>query len=181
MSRLSGVADSLRAFGSLTLSQVDRDKRRALRIEIHDVINEVASMFDRFIAKREIKLTRILADSNPYLRTSEAAIESIVTNLLMNSLQAFEKASPGDPEIRLRTLVTESSCTIVCEDSGPGIVDIRPREVWLPGETTRDNGTGLGLTIVRDTVADLGGSVEAIANGILGGAEFRVTLPILGA
>lgn len=179
--RLSGVADSLRAFSNLTLSQVDRDKRRTSRIQVHDVINKVASMFDRFIAQRKVKLNRVLAESNPYLRTSEAAIESIVTNLVMNSLQAFEKASPGNPEIRLRTLVTESLCIIVCEDSGPGIVDIRPREIWLPGETTRDNGTGLGLTIVRDTVVDLGGSVEAFANGSLGGAEIRITLPILGA
>ncbi len=179
--RLSGVADSLRAFSNLTLSQVDRDKRRASRIQIHDVINAVASMFDRFIAQRKIRLNCVLAGCNPYLRTSEAAIESIVTNLLMNSLQAFEKASPGTPEIRVRTLVTNSHCTIVCEDSGPGIVDIRPRDIWLPGETTRENGTGLGLTIVRDTVVDLGGSVEAIANGALGGAELRITLPILGA
>ena len=53
--------------------------------------------------------------------------------------------------------------------------------VWLPGVTTRPNGTGLGLTIVRDAVLDLGGSVDAVEQGELGGAEILIELPILGA
>lgn len=50
----------------------------------------------------------------------------------------------------------------------------------MPGETTNPNGTGLGLTIVRDAVYDLGGKVRANANGEHGGAEIIVEIPILG-
>ena len=48
--------------------------------------------------------------------------------------------------------------------------------VWLflqPGPT------GFGLTIVKDSVADLGGKVGVIPRGELGGAEFIVELPII--
>jgi C4-dicarboxylate-specific signal transduction histidine kinase len=38
----------------------------------------------------------------------------------------------------------------------------------------------LGLTIVRDAVTDLGGRVDAIEKGELGGAEIIIELPILG-
>jgi len=38
----------------------------------------------------------------------------------------------------------------------------------------------LGLTIVKDCVADLGGKVQAIPHGELGGAEFIVELPLVG-
>jgi len=64
-------------------------------------------------------------------------------------------------------------------DNGPGIEGIRLREIWLPGRTTRKNGTGLGLTIVRDAALDLGGTVSAKASGPLGGAEIIVSLPII--
>lgn len=178
--RILSVAKSLRAFGNLTLSQIDKDKRRARRIEIHAVINEVGEMFGPFVDQRKAKLTLRLATSNPFLRTSSAAIESIVTNLIMNSLQAFEEAPPGKHLIELATSIENNYCTISCADTGPGIVDLKPRDIWLPGETTRIAGTGLGLTIVRDTVLDLGGTVEAIAHGILGGAELHISLPILG-
>jgi nitrogen fixation/metabolism regulation signal transduction histidine kinase len=50
--------------------------------------------------------------------------------------------------------------------------------IWLPGKTTRDNGTGLGLTIVRDIVGDLKGQQEARRKGDLGGARIMVWLPI---
>jgi nitrogen fixation/metabolism regulation signal transduction histidine kinase len=50
----------------------------------------------------------------------------------------------------------------------------------LPGHTTNPNGTGLGLTIVKDAVNDLGGNVEAFAKSDLGGAKIVVELPIIG-
>jgi len=50
----------------------------------------------------------------------------------------------------------------------------------LPGVTTTPGGTGFGLTIVKDSVRDMGGKVKAIGNGELGGAEFLVELPLSG-
>ena len=64
-------------------------------------------------------------------------------------------------------------------DNGPGIDGINKRDIWLPGRTTRKNGTGLGLTIVRDASEDLGGEVDAEQRGDLGGADIMVQLPIL--
>ena len=61
-----------------------------------------------------------------------------------------------------------------------GINNIKLDEIWLPGKTTREGGTGLGLTIVRDSVADLGGKVNVIPKGELGGAEFIVELKLNG-
>jgi signal transduction histidine kinase len=54
-------------------------------------------------------------------------------------------------------------------------------EIWLPGRSSREQGTGLGLTIVRDSVVDMGGTVEAQARGPLGGATFEVRLPVIQA
>ncbi|MCY4668553.1 MAG: ATP-binding protein, partial [Rhodococcus sp.] len=66
-------------------------------------------------------------------------------------------------------------------DNGPGIRPQLADRVWLPGVTSDDNGTGLGLTIVRDTVVDLGGEARAVARGELGGAEFIIDLPLTGS
>ena len=66
-------------------------------------------------------------------------------------------------------------------DNGPGIDGISIKDLWLPGQTTNSNGTGLGMTIVKDAVEDLNGTVEVIAKGEMGGAEIRITLPIIGS
>ncbi len=65
-------------------------------------------------------------------------------------------------------------------DNGPGIRGLDLKEIWLPGQTTTPGGTGLGLTIVRDAVLELGGDVIARSSGPLGGAEFQVVFPLIG-
>lgn len=178
--RIMRQAEALKAFGNLTLSQVDHDKRRARRVELHAVLKNVCKMFSRFLDQRDVSVQLILDHGSPYLRTSESAIESIATNLLTNSLQAFESSPPGQHKVVFQTGVQDDLFTLTCRDNGPGLQDIKPRDVWLPGESTYPNGTGLGLTIVRDTIVDLGGAVEAVSPGELGGAEFNIQIPILG-
>ncbi len=174
-------AEILKAFGSLTLNFIDHEKRRVSRVDIHKVISDVVDMFALTIKERKTEVRFKYDAGNPYLRASEAAIESIISNIITNSLKAFETAPPQDRLISVETQVADGIVTIVIADNGPGISGISLKDIWLPGETTYPNGTGLGLTIVRDTVKDLGGSISALSNGSLGGAEISVELPILGA
>jgi C4-dicarboxylate-specific signal transduction histidine kinase len=130
---------------------------------------------------RETVVDLELAQGDPYLMGSEAAVESILANLINNSLNAFRKGPTADRKIIIRTAVSDNACSIYFSDSGPGIVDLDIKDIWLPGITSFTDGTGLGLTIVKDTVSDLGGQVSAKAHGELGGAEFEVTLPLIAA
>jgi len=100
--------------------------------------------------------------------------------VLNNSLAAFERSDVPQRKILIRTTITESTIVIDVLDNGPGIEGIGLKDIWLPGETTRPNGTGLGLTIVKDTVVDLGGHVAAVPHSPMGGAQISVELPILG-
>jgi signal transduction histidine kinase len=171
--------DTLGVLSSATLSLIDHDKRRVSRVDLHNVIRNVLLMFDPFFRGRDVIVERQLADSTPYLRGSEAAIESILTNLINNSVTAFELGGTTERTVLISTSVEDSRVTLSIADTGPGIVGVSKRDIWLPGITTKPHGTGLGLTIVRDTVLDLEGEVDAIEHGGLGGAEITVRLPIL--
>ncbi len=170
----------LTVLSSATLGLLQHEKRRIGHVDVHRVVSQVTSTLKPFIDGREVDLDFALADSHPFLRGSEAALESIVTNLINNSLVAFEEARVERRRILIETSVQDLSMRIRVMDNGPGINGINVKDVWLPGQTTRKNGTGLGLTIVRDTVIDLGGRVYAIAHGSLSGAEIVIELPILG-
>ena len=61
-------------------------------------------------------------------------------------------------------------------------MDYRSQRSGCPARQPRPAARALGLTIaVKDAVTELGGTVEALARGELGGAEFIVELPLLGA
>ncbi|MCP4695459.1 MAG: histidine kinase, partial [Gammaproteobacteria bacterium] len=170
---------SLGILGKVALSLVEHEKRRIGRVDVHPLIQEVIELFEPFAQTRQTRIITEFDPGNPYLRGSVAAMESIITNLFNNSLQAFERKEPGERVILVRTIVN-TGMEIHILDNGPGIMDIDKKDIWLPGQSTRPNGTGLGLTIVRDAVYDLGGSVEALEKSELGGAEIIIRLPMLG-
>ena len=174
------AVQSLAVLGTATLKLVDHEKRRVSRVDLHALLQEVLDTYDPFLKGRDVTVQTDFYAGNPYLRGSDAAIESIVTNLLNNSLAAFESGGTRDRIISISTSISRDRWILTVHDNGPGIQGIRKTDIWLPGRTTRKNGTGLGLTIVRDAVKDLGGEVDATERGELGGAEITVELPILG-
>lgn len=177
---IKNAVKSLAVLGSATLKLLANEKRRPVRLNIHTVIDDIVNTFDPFLSGRNITVEKDYLKGNPYLRGTEASVESIITNLLNNSIVAFENAETPNRHIRIRTTLVENTLTIAMADNGPGIKGIDLKDIWLPGQTTNPNGTGLGLTIVRDAVNDLSGRTGVTANCDLGGAEILVELPIIG-
>lgn len=177
---LRRAASALGVLSSATLRLIDSDKRRVGRVDLDKLVARVVADFEPFLDGRDAKVGLSLESAGAYLRGAEAAVESIVANLLNNALAAFENDALTERLIQVSTTVSDDIWALTIADSGPGILGIATKSIWLPGETTRTNGTGLGLTIVRDATSDLGGSATATASGALGGASFTIELPILG-
>lgn len=114
----------------------------------------------------------------PVLDVDPGAVERVLTNLARNALQA---ADGGRVEIRWFGGSDGASAGFEVHDDGPGVdSEVRDR-LFEPFFTTRETGgTGLGLAVVHGIVEEHGGRVELIP-GRLGGAGFRVVLPLAGA
>lgn len=171
----------MEGFQTMTLGFIEKDKRRNKRVEVHAVIKAALANFESILRERHVTVTtQLLAEGEPYLRGSAAALEAVLANFIVNSVRAFQERQVGNHQIIIRTTAVKEFLTIRFMDNGPGIDTIDPKDIWTPGESGYDSGTGLGLTIVRDTIRDLGGSVDVLAHGELHGAEFIVTIPVLG-
>ncbi|MGX1709734.1 ATP-binding protein [Streptomyces albidoflavus] len=180
-------AKTLETFARLPLTLLAKNKRQITDIDFDRECPAIVRLFSRYLDERGIKVEYDLDAEGAIVRSTIADIESVLSNLIVNAAHAFTRTDAIRPErtVRVRTrLVVEGGVTRLClcvDDSGPGIKEISLSAIWLPGKTTRDNGTGLGLTIVRDIVADLGGSQEAREHGELGGASILVWLPAQAA
>jgi signal transduction histidine kinase len=176
------VGTSLLRFSKFPLHLLKREKRRTGVVDVHTVIDDIVELFQPFFDDGRIELKKVKVDGKPCIRGSTALLEAIITNLLTNTINAFnvEGARPEGRQIIVNTEIVRDYVRLKVLDNGLGIKDIELEEIWLPGRTTRPDGTGLGLTIVKDSISDLGGKVQVIANGGLGGAEFIVELPLVG-
>lgn len=152
---------------------------------MHELIEKAVELLKPYIDARHATVEYDFVPESPQLWCSRAAFEAIITNFITNSLQAFASAARlgvvSDDQVRrilFRTQLRGEKIIVTVMDNGLGIEGVSVEDVWLPGKTTTTQGTGLGLTIVRDVVVDLNGTVEAVAHGELGGAQFIITLPL---
>jgi signal transduction histidine kinase len=176
------AVEALKTFANVTTTLLQRDKRRRGKVYVHEVIANVLKLFAPLMDETRIDYAFQRMQGEPFVLGTVAALESVVTNLLTNSLNAFtyKHARTANRKVVFRTELGPDVVVVTILDNGPGIGGISPKEIWLPGQTTTSGGTGLGLTIVKDTIRDLGGRVSATPNGELGGAAFTITLPVVG-
>ena len=176
-------AELVARFATLPLGMLKKSKRRRTVVDVNEAIRDTLALLGPYLEDARVDVTCTLSDDTPHVQGSMADIEAIMSNLLTNAVKAFKS---GDAALGPRTLAVRSSVSgervlIGVLDNGPGIRPQLADRVWLPGVTSDENGTGLGLTIVRDTVLDLGGEARAVPQGELGGAEFIIDLPLAGA
>lgn len=100
-------------------------------------------------------------------------LKGVLTNLLENAAQA---AGQGG-RVRGRTYVENDRAAIAIEDSGPGLSPLARENLFAPTISFKRGGMGLGLSIAQRGAMLSGGTLEHY-EGELGGAAFRVLLPL---
>ncbi|MFN9798293.1 MAG: two-component system sensor histidine kinase NtrB [Gemmatimonas sp.] len=115
----------------------------------------------------------------------EGDADQLVQVLIALAMNAFD-ASPEQGRVVIRTRFAPADgllpAVFEVEDNGPGIPRTLQAKVFEPFFTTKapGQGPGLGLAICYGIVADHGGTLELVSPGGPG-ANFRVSLPVLGA
>lgn len=120
----------------------------------------------------QVRITEV--DHTLTIDGDKDALVGALSNLAMNAVEAAE--GRVNLEVRVCAL-NDRWLQIQVEDDGPGIAEDILDRVFDPFFTTRAAGTGLGLAVVANTIANHGGSVS-VENRPQRGALFSIELPI---
>jgi nitrogen fixation/metabolism regulation signal transduction histidine kinase len=107
------------------------------------------------------------------VRGDRLLLSRAVHNLLLNACEASPEG--GAVELRVATAGAEARLEVL--DRGPGVPADLASRVFEPYVSTKNRGSGLGLSLVRDIAAQHGGRVE-IGNREGGGARALLVLPL---
>ena len=173
-------------WGRYTLKRVAAKKRSKQPTDIDDIIHTLVS--DLLVYFKSSSVT-LKAGKVEAIRASVVPmdIESIVINLLTNAYD-FSKHGSGEREVRIELKKAAEDKVpgyeITVGDTGPGVPKHERENIWKPLFTTKANtdgtprGTGLGLSIVDSVVKDYNGFRSVDKDARLGGALFRVWIPL---
>ena len=142
-------------------------------VEILDLLQHVLSLTSQQLGQRHIQVITDLPESLPPIFAVSSQIQQIFFNLILNSLDAM----PGGGEIKICARAVENGIEMIFQDTGPGIPEDKRTNIFEPFYSTKEGGTGLGLTVSYNIVTSHGGTLDLV-DGDEPGACFRLFLPM---
>lgn len=158
-----------------------RAKEPTVRVlNLHETIDEILTLLENDPRKgNEITIMNEL-DTSLTVAFDEDHLKQLLINIIINSLDALD----GKGKIVVATqdvpALKRNYIRLVIYDDGPGFPESTLGKVFEPFFSTKKEGTGLGLALVRKLVIANNGRVLA-RNKVSGGAEIALDLPVTGA
>lgn len=180
----NNIADEARLIDDLL--DLTRLARGELRIEpsdctAHEVVRASIVNAQTSLQTKNLTLRDELEAGRDQVMADPRRLRQVVSNLLSNAI----KFTPAGGTIWVKTRDTENMFELTVEDNGIGIASEHMPyifEAFERGETRHRyeyTGLGLGLSIARDLMKRMGGTVLAHSDGLGRGARFVVTLPLV--
>jgi signal transduction histidine kinase len=139
---------------------------------ISRLIGDIETLYGREIAAGRLVVAR--PDREITFTADPGQIRQVLINLVKNGLEALN----GDGSVTVSAALAGEALEISVSDSGPGLSEEQRKNLFVPGFTTKAQGSGLGLTIVERIVSDHQGAISVDASRPGAGTTFRVRLPL---
>ncbi|MGE5642177.1 MAG: response regulator [Byssovorax cruenta] len=143
------------------------------QVDLLELLQHVLSLTSQQLGQKHIEVKTDLPAALPVIYAVSSQIQQIFFNLILNSLDAM----PGGGELNIRARAVKNGVEMIFEDNGPGIPQERRENIFEPFFSTKEGGTGLGLTVSYNIVTAHGGTLDLIP-GRGPGACFRLFLPM---
>jgi two-component system, NtrC family, sensor kinase len=196
---LAGIAGVIEIIGrDLPASSPARAMVKDVRLEINQINRILSDLLDTarphppqmmrsnlnttvehavMLARQQVlsKPIKIELEQDPDLGEVEHdsdQIHQVVLNLLLNAVQAID--GPGTVTVKVGS--QHDCATVTVSDTGRGMTEQEQAQIFRPFFTTRSNGTGLGLSLVRRIIEEHLGNI-AVTSSPGQGSTFEVQLP----
>jgi len=128
--------------------------------KVADLVNRIKVLYFSLENSDKVKLTVSLNPPEMELFADENLVSQVLLNLLKNAVEA----NRNNPEARILlvagyTVTNRSEICVI--DNGPGIPEEIIEQIFVPFFTTRENGSGIGLSLSRQILRLHGGSIQA--------------------
>ena len=157
-------------------------------VGMHDIVLETMHMAQAVLHACDVQASVNAASPQPYVLGNASILGQVLLNLVINACHAMQDRPLRRLTISLSTDGPHGLVYLAVSDTGSGIAEANLPKLFLPffstkgehslehGPTSRQSGSGLGLTISESFVKQHAGSiaVRSVANQ---GSTFTVTLP----
>ena len=139
------------------LTRLPKPDRKLFKVE--ELVTRIQVLYTSLENSEKVKLSITIHPPDMELFADENLIAQVLINLTKNALQANEKSADGKIQISAG-FNAEKRPQIWVLDNGPGIPDEILEQIFVPFFTTRESGSGIGLSLSRQIMRLHGGSLQ---------------------
>lgn len=134
---------------------------RPEHFELNTWLAHLETLLEGLTAGRDIQISRQLASSPIYLVADKQQMEQVLINIVKNAAESIE--SKG----HIAIITQNRPQRLIIRDSGPGISTDAEEQLFSPFFTTKKEGQGVGLTLIREILVQhgYGFSLRTVAPG----------------
>lgn len=143
--------------------------------DINTSVEQAVQLARQQVLTKSIQVLYEPVPSLPMVLHDPVLIQQVILNLLLNGIQAIT----GEGKVEVQSLLEPDYVVLQVTDTGRGISADALTKIFKPFFTTRNEGTGLGLSLANGIVQSHGGRIE-VSSTTQKGTRFRVWLPIAG-
>jgi len=153
-----------------------REQRLELHeVDLYDMLSELVTLWKPVARNGGIGLSLSAENGGVRVIGDDAKLRRVFDNLIRNAIEANEERE-GGVRVAVET-ANGGRIRVHVDDDGPGVAP--GVDVFRLFETTKTNGTGIGLAVAKQIVIAHGGTIT-FANREPHGASFTVELPVRG-
>lgn len=168
--RTEGILKFVEAYRKLT----DIPHPEFTKISIRDLVDSALALLEPEFKKRNITSEVSIVPNDLQLICDKTLLEQVFINFLTNSMYALEEQIK--PVIKVNISELESRVVILVEDNGKGIEEEVLKKIFIPFFSTRDGGSGIGLSFSKFVIMQHGGRIK-VESKIDKGTKFAIDLP----
>lgn len=170
--RISGAVSMLRNTLENMLSFTRGINPKKERTSINKLIEKIIKEFEELFQKVGIKI-EFKSDSEYCIPIDSSLIRQAIINLIVNAYQAM----PDGGLLSIRSSKQKKFLKLSIKDTGHGISKEVIDRIFEPFFSTKDKGSGLGLSITHSIITAHGGKIE-VRSELNKGTEFAIYLPL---
>ncbi|RNB79101.1 sensor histidine kinase [Brevibacillus nitrificans] len=127
------------------------------RVELRPLLERVHELAKHYVVEKDVQLSFHYDHEEYQVWAIPSYVEQIGLNLIKNAVDAVQTS--GEVRVSMQRGGTETQVVVSVEDNGCGIPEQRLRHLFEPFYTTKEKGTGMGLSVCKQLIEEMGGSI----------------------
>lgn len=143
-------------------------------INVTELFQDVHQLLKSELEAKGIQFTYEVPNKRLAIKADKKLIEQVLINLITNAMIAM--ADTKSPTIQCKTSISTENISLHITDNGRGIEEDKLSRIFIPFYSTKENGTGIGLSLSKNIMRTHGGNIQ-VNSKVEVGTTFTLHFP----